>query len=69
MAWNQEKQVQFEQLQKQYKEFITKEYPALLDWFTLACGDKFDGHMLSCMINNATEIIEKLKPFSRNATK
>ena len=69
MAWNIEKQNQLDQLQKQYKEFITKEYPALLDWFTLACGDKFDGHMLSCMINNATEIIEKLKPFSRNSTK
>ena len=69
MAWNQEKQVQFDKLQEQYKEFITKEYPALLDWFTLACGDKFDEHMLSCMINNATEIIEKLKPFSRNSTK
>ena len=69
MAWNQEKQVKFDQLQEQYKEFITKEYPALLDWFTLACGDKFDEHMLSCMINNATEIIEKLKPFSRNSTK
>ena len=69
MAWNQEKQVQFDQLQEQYKEFITREYPALLDWFTLACGDKFDEHMLNCMINNATEIIEKLKPFSRNSTK
>lgn len=69
MAWNQEKQVQFDQLQKQYKEFINKEYPALLDWFMLVCGDDFDGHMLNGMINNATEVIEKLKPFSRNSTK
>lgn len=69
MAWNIEKQNQLDQLQEQYKEFTTKEYPALLDWFTLACGDKFDEHMLSCMINNATEIIEKLKSFSRISTK
>ena len=69
MAWNQEKQVQLDQLQEQYKEFITQEYPALLNWFIIACGDKFDGHMLNCMIHNATEVIEKLKPFSRISTK
>ena len=69
MAWNQEKQVQFEQLQEQYKEFITREYPALLDWFTLVCGDDLDERMLTGMINHATEVIEKLKPFSRISTK
>lgn len=69
MAWNIEKQVQFGQLQKQYKEFITQEYPTLLNWFIIACGDGFNEHMLNGMINNATEAIEKLKPFSRNSTK
>lgn len=69
MAWNQEKQVQFDQLQKQYKEFITKEYPALLDWFNTTFGDGFNEHMLNGMINHATEVIEKLKPFSRISTK
>ena len=69
MAWNREKQVQFDQLQEQYKEFITREYPALLDWFTLVCGDDFDEHMLNGMINHATKVIEKLKPFSRISTK
>ena len=69
MAWNQEKQVQLDQLQEQYKEFITREYPALLDWFTLICGDDFDESILTDMIKNATEVIEKLKPFSRISTK
>ena len=50
MAWNQEKQVQLDQLQEQYKEFITKEYPALLDWFTLVCGDDFDETIYGCCI-------------------
>lgn len=69
MAWNIEKQNQLDQLQEQYKEFTTKEYPALLNWFIIACGDDFNEHMLNGMIHNATEVIEKLKPFSRISTK
>ena len=69
MAWNIEKQNQLDQLLKEHADYKRDEYPVLLDWFNINCGNGFDEHMLNGMINHATEIIEKLKPFSRISTK
>ena len=65
MAWNIEKQNQLDQLLKEHADFKASEYEALIDWFRLVCGDTFTHHTLDALLANATQVIQKLKPWSK----
>ena len=65
MAWNIEKQNQLDQLLKEHADFKASEYEALTDWFRQICGDTFTYHTLDALMENATQVIQKLKSFSR----
>ena len=65
MAWNIEKQNQLDQLLKEHTDFKANEYEVLVSWFKLVCGDSFTHYMLDALLDNATEVIQKLKPWSR----
>lgn len=69
MAWNIEKQNQLDQLLKEHTDFKTNEYETLTTWFKQICGGAFTSGMLDALMENATQVIQKLKPFSRNTTK
>ncbi len=65
MAWNIEKQNRLNQLLKEHTDFKANEYEALTDWFRQICGDTFTHHMLDALMENATQVIQKLKPWSK----
>ncbi len=65
MAWNIEKQNRLNQLLKEHTDFKTNEYEALTDWFRQICGDTFTHHTLDALLENANQVIQKLKPWSK----
>ena len=65
MAWNIEKQNQLDQLLKEYTDFKANEYEALVSWFEDVCGEEFTSSMLDALLDNATQVIQKLKPWSK----
>ena len=65
MAWNIEKQNQLDQLLKEHADFKANEYETLATWFRQICGDTFTYHTLDALMENATQIIQKLKPWSK----
>lgn len=65
MAWNIEKQNQLDQLLKEHTDYKASEYEALTDWFRQICGGTFTSCMLDALLENATQVIQKLKPWSK----
>lgn len=65
MTWNIEKQNQLNQLLEEHKNFKAREYENLVAWFKLACGEEFTPAMLTGLLDNATQVIQHLKPWSK----
>lgn len=63
--WNLEKQNQLNALLEQKKHWDTEQFGTLHLWFQLTCGDDFTENHMQGLIENATDVIRLLRPFSR----
>ena len=63
--WSIEKQNQLDSLLDEYDQFRKKEIQTFQDWFEMAIGVSLDEKHVRALLQNATQLTQILKPFSR----